>query len=202
MLQTLSQAVVVVGVPALIVVLLYLLNQVSDVRRHMRADATNKRVTSRINIWLQEWDKEAFHSALDKFFEYELYKRDCPLHELEELNLREVRAYRRWLSIELLSFMGLFEQRQSNLVDRKDSLPLDYMLCLSSAPARREWKDTFRLNGHYPEEYIVFVDHIVKKYDGVEQHMNDNEDANYNEVFQNTFDVPPPPSWLRDSDTS
>ncbi len=199
MLETLAHLGEFIGGIAVVATLAYLAYQLSQTRAQMHADATQKRRDARIDIWLTEWESDAFHSAQDKFFEYELYRRDALLHEIEELTLREVRAFRRWLTIELVYFQRVYDSRAKGLFTTEDSRPLDYMLCMNSAPARREWKDTLRLNGHFPGTYILHVDQVVKRYDIVEQRMTENDSADYHAVFQEVFEVPPPPSWLSSS---
>lgn len=196
MLETLANLGEFVGGLAVFATLIYLAYQVSETRKQMRAEAIQQRWTLRINTWLKVLDTTAFHACRDKFFEYELYREDKLLHEIEELELREIRAYRQWLTIELVYFQSLFTQREAGLLSADNSLPLDNFYPMRDAPARREWKDQIRLTGNFPGDYVRYVDSVVKKYDRIEKIMETDENADFNEVMQEVFDMPAPPSWL------
>ena len=196
MLETLANLGEFLGGVAVVLSLLYVAFQLHQTRKQMKANAMQDRITLRINTWSNQLDLEALASAHDKIFEHELYRRDLLLHEIEELSLRERRALSAELRIELVYFQNLFYQRQNHIMDRNQSLPLDYMMCFNTAPLRRHWKDSLRLFGHFPNDYIAHVDGIVKKYDEVERRLSDDENMEFDPVFLEIFDVPPPPRWI------
>jgi hypothetical protein len=176
--------------------LIYVGIQLRETRKQMQANALQLRMDSRIAIWNRQLDSEALHSARDKFFEHELYKRDVLLDEIEELTLRERRADSSALVIELIFAQNQFFQRKRQKIDEEQYKPLDYMNFLIPAPHRREWKDRLRLNGYFPNDYISHVDEVVKKYDKVEKIMDENEDADFFSIVSQIFNTPAPPNWI------
>lgn len=181
---------------AVVAALVYVGYQLREGRSQARADTLQRRLDTRIRTWQQQLEVEALHSAKDKFFEFELYREDATLHEIEELTLRERRALERELMIELTYFQNLFYQRTHQLIEPADSLPLDYMRCFESAPQRRAWKDQIRLTNHFPPDFVRHADTIVKKYDEVERRMAADEDADFSAVVADVFDLPAPPAWI------
>ncbi len=196
MLETLGNIGEFLGSLAVVASLVYVGFQLRQTQKQMHANSLQQRISTRIQIWSDQLEKEALHSAQDKFFEHELYKRDLLLPEIEELTLRERRAIERAFSIEILYFENLFYQRQHGMISSEEAKPLNYMLCLREAPQRRFWKDTIRINDHLPFDFIVHVDDIVKKYDQVERIMDENEDSDYESVVMDVFNVPAAPPWV------
>ena len=195
MLETLAYLGEFLGGLAVILSLIYVGFQLNETRKQMKANALQQRINTRINIWTGQLEWDAYHSALDKFFEHELYKLDLQYHEIEELTLRERRALQHHLTIELVYFQNLFYQVKHNIIDEEECTPLKYMMCFNPAPARRHWKDFLRLNNHFPFEFVAHTDEIVKKYDALEDQMSADEDAEFEALFLEIFDVPPPPRW-------
>jgi hypothetical protein len=196
MLETLANLGEFVGGFAVVLSLIYVGFQLNETRKQMQASALQQRITARISTWSDQLDKQALNSARDKFFEYELYRRDETLDGIEELTQAERRALLRELAIELVYFQNVFYQRKHKTLDVEQSSPLDYMACFNKAPQRRHWKDTMRLNGHFPHDYVEHIDGIVKKYDEIERRMAEDEDADFSSQFQEVFKIPPPPNWL------
>lgn len=196
MLEQLANIGELLGGIAVVASLLYVGVQLRENRKQMRANALQLRVDSRIAIWNTQLETEALHSARDKYFEHELYKRDALLDELEELTLRERRACSSALIIDLVHFQNQFYQQEHQIIEREHNKPLDYMGFLIPSPHRREWKDKLRLNGHFPNDYIAHVDEIVKKYDRVEKIMDEDEDADFFSIVNQILDTPAPPNWI------
>jgi hypothetical protein len=196
MLEQLANIGELLGGIAVLASLIYVGVQLRDNRRQMQANALQLRIDSRIAIWNKQLDPEALHSATDKFFEHELYKRDVLLDEIEELTLRERRASSSTLAIELIFAQNQFFQKKQQIIDEEQYKPLNYMSFLIPAPYRREWKDRFRLNGYFPNDYISHVDAVVKKYDEVEKIMDENEDADFFSIVNQVFSTPAPPNWI------
>ena len=176
--------------------LVFVAIQLRETRKQTQANILQHRVDSRIEIWGRQLDTAAFHSALDKFFEHEIYKRDDLLEEIDELTLQERRALNSALLIELHYFQNQFYQRTQNIMDAEQHAPLDYMRCMTQTPHRRIWKDKIRLAGHFPNDYISHVDQIVKLYDQVEKIMDEDEDADFESVVAHVFRTPSPPQWI------
>lgn len=177
--------------------LLYICYQLNDARNHRRATALLQRIEIRINTWIHELDIDALRSAKDKFFEDELYKRDQNFHEIDELNQRERQALIRQLEIDLVYFQLLYYQRKYEITGPEESGPLDYVMALNTAPHRRHWKDRLRLINHFPADFVRHIDGIVKKFDEVERVMDADQDADFEAVFLEVFNVPAPPDWLQ-----
>lgn len=190
-------AIIETAVLALIAVaLVYAAMQLHFIRRNLEASAFQEKSHQRIGIWTAQLEKEALHSAQDKFFEHELYKRDVLFPEIDELTLRERRAIMSAYNIEILYFQNLFYQKQQGIISSEQSKPLHYMRCMMDAPQRRYWKAFMRQNNHYPADYIAHVDSVVKKYDQVEEVMDLDQNAEFEAVVLKIFDVPPPPTWV------
>ena len=184
-------------IAALVVILGLLTYQLSRIRRSLEARALQQTYRERISILSDQLETEALHSAQDKFFEHELYKRDVLFPEIEELTLRERRAITSAYLIELMYFQNLFFQATRGVVPSEQSQPLTYMRCMMDAPQRRYWKDYLRQSNQYPADFVAHVDAIVKKYDQVEEIMDRDQDAEFEAVVLEVFDVPPPPDWVR-----
>ena len=192
-----SQPGLILGGLALLSALAYIGYQLNEVRRQRRADAMLNRINLRARILRDQIESDALHSAGDKFFEYELYKGDQGFFEIEELSLRERRALIKSLELELLYFQLLYYQRRHNIIDGDECSPLNYIMAMYPAPHRCHWKDTLRLIDHYPHDFIAHVDGIVKRFDEVERRMDSDQDAHFEAVFLEVFDVPAPPDWLQ-----
>ena len=176
--------------------LIFAVLQLQRLLRHIQARALQERANQRITIWTDQLEKDALHSAQDKFFEHELYKRDELFPDIEELTLRERRAIMSAFNIELLYFQNLFHQVNLGAISAAQSTPLKYMRCMMDAPQRRYWKDYLRQSNHYPEDFVAHVDQVVKKFDRVEAVMDNDQDAEFEAVFLDIFDVPAPPDWV------
>lgn len=185
-----------IGTIAVVLSLVYVGYQLSEARKQARADTLQRRMDTRINIWAQALDREALNSAREKYFEFELYKVDELPWDIEELDVSERRALNLELLIELVYFDNLFYQRKHGLIEKNDSLPLDYMNCFRNAPQRRLWKDNFRGSDHFPPDFVAHADAIVKKYDRVERRMDEDQDADFNATLAEVFDIPAPPPWV------
>ena len=196
MLETLANLGEFIGACAVVLSLIYISFQLKESRQLSRTDALLSRIDTRLNIWLRELDVDALHSAQEKFFEEELYKLDLHFHEIESLTRKERQALIRQLEVELVYFQALFYQKKYGVIGAEESGPLDYIMALNRAPQRRHWKDTLRLINHYPPDFVAHVDNIVKKFDEVERIMDADQDADFESVFLQVFDVPPPPNWL------
>lgn len=176
--------------------LIYISYQLVVLRKLSQAEALQKRMDSRINVWLHELDSGSLHSARDKFFEHELYKLDEKFSDIEELTLRERRALEQELYIELVYYQNLHHQLGLGIMEPEQSLPLKYLRCLMHAPQRRHWKDQVRLSNQFPEAFVRHVDSVVKRYDQVEKVMDEDQDAEFESVVQKIFNIPAPPNWL------
>lgn len=194
-MDTLANIGEFVGGIAVVLSLFYVGYQLRESRRQARADALQRRIDTRIGIWSHGLDREALISAREKFFDYELYKRDDSVWDIEELDIPEKRALEFELRIEIIYFQNMFYQRKHGLIERDESLPLDYMACFRNAPNRRGWKDSFRLNNHFPPDFIAHVDGVVKKYDEIERRMDADQDADFQAVMAEVFEMPAPPAW-------
>ena len=185
-----------VGGIALIFLLAYIAYELKQARRQARSDTLQRLVDTRLDIWRAAIDNNALRTAKQKIFEHELYQRDAMLHDIDELTGEEQRALALSLQMELVYFQSLFYQRVNGLIAIEQALPLDYIRILTNAPFRRHWKDSLRLLGHFPPDYVQHVDGVVKKYDAVERRMASDEDAEFEAIVQEVFDTPPPPHWL------
>lgn len=177
--------------------LIYAAIQLRSIRRNMEAHAFQEKANQRITIWTDQLEKDALHSAQDKFFEHELYKRDVLFPEIDELTLRERRAIMSAFIIEILYFQNLFHQVNLGAISAEQSKPLKYMRCMMDAPQRRYWKDYLRQSNHYPADFVAHVDQVVKKFDQVEAVMDNDQDAEFEAVVLDVFDVPSPPEWIK-----
>lgn len=195
MLETLANLGEFFGGIAVIASLIYIGFQLNGTRQQLRANALMERIRLRISIWQSQLDQEVLQNVQDKVFEHEIYRRDLLPHEIDELDLREVRAWRLSFLIELMYALMLFYQRKSGALSTEETVPLDYLNFFSSAPLRRQWKDYNRLT-HWPADFVAHVDNIVKKYDEIERRMDSDQDADYEAVRLEVLDVPPPPPWI------
>ena len=196
MLETLANLGEFLVAIAVALSLIYVGYQLNATRRQLKLNATLERLKMRISIWENQIDREAFGSAQDKFFEHELYRRDACLQDLEELSLHEVRATRtNWL-IEMTYALMLFHQKRAGFLEEGDTTQLLYLRYFSSTPLRREWKDIARLHDVYPRAFVVHVDGIVKKFDAIEKRMESDQDADYESLIADVFEVPAPPPWI------
>ncbi len=184
---------VLVGCLAIAGSVIYLAFQIIEARVQMQVDSTRKQTQTRIDWWRHQLSIADLESARDKFFDHELYKQDATFSELEELTLRERRALQTELLIELAYFQNLHYQLSKGLIEANQIRSLIYMRCLTGAPQRRFWKDTARITGNYPDEFISHVDTIVKKYDDVETIMDSDQDADFEAAVQAAFQTPSPP---------
>lgn len=196
MLEHLANIGELLGGIAIVISLIYVGIQLRENRKQMQANALQLRLDSRIAIWATKLDSEAMQSADDKLFELELYKRDVLIDEIEELTLRERRAARTALAIEVNYALTQFLQKDQKIGNKEQHGALEYTEFLFPAPNRREWKDKLRLNGIYPNDYIAYIDEVVKKYDKVEKIMDEDQDADFFATVNQVFNTPSPPSWI------
>ena len=194
MLEILGNLGEFVGGFAVVVSLIYVAWQLRETRKQMRAQGMQQRIATRIDTWRDQADWEAYRSASEKIFEDELYRRDCSIYDLEELNFAERQSIQTWVNIELLYFHNLFYQRQMGTIDPEQSLPLDYMLLFQRAFIRWQWRHGVRLSGHYDADFIQHVDRIVAIYDQIEQRLSADENAEFNALFREFFKIPQPPT--------
>ncbi|MBT4160822.1 MAG: hypothetical protein HOE54_05900 [Gammaproteobacteria bacterium] len=200
MLEDLANISEFVGAIVVLISLVFIGYQLTQTRKQLRADALQQRINTRLQTWNDQLDKAAYQSALEKIFEFELYRKDVKPYELEQLTRAEQQAMFNALAIELVYFQNLYYQRAEGMINHDQSLPLDYIRVFSMAPRRRQWKDQLRISNHFPPEFILHVDAIVKKYDEVERRMESDQDADFDAVVQEVFELPAPPNWLGKSD--
>ena len=196
MLENLGHLGEFLGGLAILIPLVYISLQLREAERQRRAEAMQNRINLRIRIWQQELEYDALHAAWDKFYEEELYKQDSDFHEIEQLTLRERRALIKNMELELLYFQLLFYQREKGIIGDEESGPLNYIMTMRPAPHRRHWKDVHRLIDHFPRDFVSHVDTIVQRFDEVERIMDNDQDADFQTVFLEVFNVPAPPPWL------
>ncbi len=195
MLETLASVGEFVGGIAVLATLIYLAFQLNETRKQMRANTLQSRIELRIQTWLHGLDSNALNSARSKVFEHEIYKLDVSVHDIEEFTLDEKRAYLRWHDIETLYFSNLFYQRKHGLIEASQTLPLDLMQHYRQAPMRYYWKHEMRDYAMYEADYIAHVDKVVHTYDEIEIQMNEDQDAEYNQLMLEYFDIKSPPDW-------
>ena len=63
------------------------------------------------------------------------------------------------------------------------------------APMRYYWKHEMRDYAMYEADYIAHVDKVVNTYDEIEIQMNEDQDAEYNQLMLEYFDIKSPPDW-------
>lgn len=195
MLETIGNLSALACGTAVVLSLIYVGFQLNETRKQMKASALQQRANMRIEMWRNQIEWDAYQSALDKFFEHELYRLDLNYTEIDEITLRERRALSLFLGMELFYFQNLFYLLQNNIVDEDQCGPLFYMRCFNNAPARRHWKDFLRLGNHFPYGFVEHVDGVVKKYDSIEEQMSRDQNADFEALVLEYFDVPAPPPW-------